>query len=466
MKVLNEISLKNKEGITLIALVISIIVMLILAGVSIGVLIGDNGLLSKAGMAKEETRIGAILEEWNMLKTEIMMSKLTGDTMINKNQIASRLSNVGMTPPEIDSLITKEGSIVLNSKTTLNYSDLGLQMTEVVSLSGKSALFIGDSVAYGQGNNGKAWSYYINRDYNLSTCTNVAVPGASWTYNSTTSTSRIINQYKNNTQNYDFVILEGGINDLTYGSTWGEVSNSKIIIPNSQIITEAMDEAFNKAITKWPNSRIGYILLYNTQDSGRANHSTQLNAYHDLVISICNKWNIPVFDMYSGKVIENNREVTFDELLDVHNRTYLEDGLHVNGAGYEKTYSYIAEWMQKLPKLNNTPVNNNTNQENTDGFSAFGTLSKFDNTRYYLELALNAGDVVNFKSDELWQTYKYAIGHGTGTRNTTQWIGGGYQTGSYTVESNGNYTIWIAKQDNSDFTTEDLEILAENLGKK
>ena len=39
--------LKNKNGITLIALVISIIVMLILAGVSLNATIGENGIISK-----------------------------------------------------------------------------------------------------------------------------------------------------------------------------------------------------------------------------------------------------------------------------------------------------------------------------------------------------------------------------------------------------------------------------------
>lgn len=38
---------KNFRGITLIALVVTIIVLLILAGVSIATLIGDNGLLTK-----------------------------------------------------------------------------------------------------------------------------------------------------------------------------------------------------------------------------------------------------------------------------------------------------------------------------------------------------------------------------------------------------------------------------------
>ena len=44
---------KNK-GITLIALVITIIVLLILAGVTIATLTGDNGILTKASQAKEE----------------------------------------------------------------------------------------------------------------------------------------------------------------------------------------------------------------------------------------------------------------------------------------------------------------------------------------------------------------------------------------------------------------------------
>ena len=47
--------LKQNKGITLIALVITIIVLLILAGVSIAMLTGENGILSQAAKAKEET---------------------------------------------------------------------------------------------------------------------------------------------------------------------------------------------------------------------------------------------------------------------------------------------------------------------------------------------------------------------------------------------------------------------------
>ena len=52
---LKDIFKKNK-GITLIALVVTIIVLLILAGISISMLTGQNGILKRAAEAKEKTK--------------------------------------------------------------------------------------------------------------------------------------------------------------------------------------------------------------------------------------------------------------------------------------------------------------------------------------------------------------------------------------------------------------------------
>ena len=46
---------RNISGITLITLVITIIVLLILAGVTIAMLTGENGILAQASKAKERT---------------------------------------------------------------------------------------------------------------------------------------------------------------------------------------------------------------------------------------------------------------------------------------------------------------------------------------------------------------------------------------------------------------------------
>ena len=51
---------KNEKGITLIALVITIIVLLILAGVAISMLSGENGILKKAAKAVGDKNISMI----------------------------------------------------------------------------------------------------------------------------------------------------------------------------------------------------------------------------------------------------------------------------------------------------------------------------------------------------------------------------------------------------------------------
>ena len=50
-------TLKRNKGITLIALVVTIIVLLILAGISIVMLTGQNGILNRANEAKEKTGV-------------------------------------------------------------------------------------------------------------------------------------------------------------------------------------------------------------------------------------------------------------------------------------------------------------------------------------------------------------------------------------------------------------------------
>ena len=45
----------QEKGITLIALVVTIIVLLILAGISISMLTGQNGILNRASEAKQNT---------------------------------------------------------------------------------------------------------------------------------------------------------------------------------------------------------------------------------------------------------------------------------------------------------------------------------------------------------------------------------------------------------------------------
>ena len=70
-----NLKLKSSKGITLIALVVTIVVLLILAGVSITTIIGNNGILSKATEAKEKTENASKNEKYDLAKIEDIINE-------------------------------------------------------------------------------------------------------------------------------------------------------------------------------------------------------------------------------------------------------------------------------------------------------------------------------------------------------------------------------------------------------
>ena len=60
----------NIHGITLIALVITIIILLILAGVVLNLTLGEHGILKQAQQGAEQYKISEILEKLELEKME------------------------------------------------------------------------------------------------------------------------------------------------------------------------------------------------------------------------------------------------------------------------------------------------------------------------------------------------------------------------------------------------------------
>ena len=82
--------LKTNKGITLIALVITIIVLLILAGVTIATLTGDNGILTKAQNAKEKNAQKTVEEQINLA---VQASRINEGLVIDKDILEQELTN-------------------------------------------------------------------------------------------------------------------------------------------------------------------------------------------------------------------------------------------------------------------------------------------------------------------------------------------------------------------------------------
>ncbi|MFR8144342.1 MAG: hypothetical protein ACLU84_04620 [Clostridia bacterium] len=98
----------KEKGVTLIALVITIIVLIILAGVAINALVGENGIITQAQKAKDDTEQGKRDEESGLLSLEEQINQALGESFniqegVNRPKLAS-----GMTPIKFKDPTTSE----------------------------------------------------------------------------------------------------------------------------------------------------------------------------------------------------------------------------------------------------------------------------------------------------------------------------------------------------------------------
>ena len=86
-----EKNFKQRKGITLIALVITIIVLLILAGVSIAMITGENGILKRAAEAKEKSERLEIIET---AQIDIAGKQIENDGGLSEEELVEILTSV------------------------------------------------------------------------------------------------------------------------------------------------------------------------------------------------------------------------------------------------------------------------------------------------------------------------------------------------------------------------------------
>ena len=103
---------KKQQGITLIALVITIVVLLILAGVSITMLTSENGIINQANKAKLANRVAEISEN---IKLE------EANKLIEKGELLNKY--------EIKELLEKEGTL---NRTTINIDGNPISVEEIL----------------------------------------------------------------------------------------------------------------------------------------------------------------------------------------------------------------------------------------------------------------------------------------------------------------------------------------------
>lgn len=129
-------SLKASNGITLIALVITIIVLLILAGISISMLAGDNSILQRAAQSKERTERAEIIETAQM----DVLSAITENKGNNLSEsqfitILKKYFKNNEIPESLPSDLSKLELATLNEKYKIKVSEIytGNLATDIVN---------------------------------------------------------------------------------------------------------------------------------------------------------------------------------------------------------------------------------------------------------------------------------------------------------------------------------------------
>ena len=98
----------KEKGVTLIALVITIIVLIILAGVAINALVGENGIITQARRAKDDTEQGKRDEQGGLLSLEQQIDEALGQTFITEKGVNKPRLTAGMSPIRFKDPTTSE----------------------------------------------------------------------------------------------------------------------------------------------------------------------------------------------------------------------------------------------------------------------------------------------------------------------------------------------------------------------
>ena len=118
---------KNKQrGITLIALVVTVIVLIILAGVSIAMLVGENGIITQAQRAKEESEQAQKDEAAGLSSLETAIEEALGNVYNEQKGVNVPRLTSGMTPIKFtDPTSTEKGSVVTTNSEDVDWYNYG-----------------------------------------------------------------------------------------------------------------------------------------------------------------------------------------------------------------------------------------------------------------------------------------------------------------------------------------------------
>ncbi|MGN0107350.1 MAG: SGNH/GDSL hydrolase family protein [Hominilimicola sp.] len=220
-------------------------------------------------------------------------------------------------------------------------------------LDGKTVVFVGDSISYGTNYHG-GYGKLIGEQNNM-TVVNPSLGGATiarnvkWSEDAEGYRPCIIDMVDNLEGEYNYIIIEGGINDFWNHVPLGELTDGFDGGYDENTMAGGLESMFSVITENYPESKTGFVIMHDpfTYDAEEG-----FAPYYEMMKSVCDKWNISYLDLYA----QNNMDVGVNVRDAEQRKLYFEsndrsdgDGCHPNELGYQTIYvEPMTGWMKSL----------------------------------------------------------------------------------------------------------------------
>ena len=262
--------IKTSNGITLIALVITIIMLLILAGVTIATLTGDNGILTQAGNAKEATQKAEAQEEVNLALANLKIEENQRDiSQDEKKKILFEELKQFYPEQEPESIVSVEGEKIFIKHRGYEFNESIEFDAEVWDkTAAPENCFIWGSDTEGE----EGYNIIIGYTEELESYTKVRIPSrckriVCWDDSGKNEANG--RAFFSNVQKVEIPNTVVELGGYAFGNAYGVTVNLKeIVIPDSVTIIGdyAFENCTNLSSITIPNTiaSVGYYAFYNT----------------------------------------------------------------------------------------------------------------------------------------------------------------------------------------------------------
>lgn len=251
-------------------------------------------------------------------------------------------NKIYMSATSLSTLTLKKST---NYKVNAENVDLQDIENKINILKDKTILFVGDSICAASTEGVKGWATLIKENNPNAIIYNYGQDGATIAENGS-DTNDVVTKIEtmfNEHPEADYIIIEGGVNDLWQEiplGTFEENGNFNAYTPyNKSTFSGALEYILHYALTHFKGKKIGYIV---TQKIYRA---SGFENYMKRAKEICNKWSIPYVDLFNegdmNYMIEQQRQD-----FSITNVVTTGDGCHPNLAGYQIITPKIENWLK------------------------------------------------------------------------------------------------------------------------